>query len=182
METRVLKLSSVKAGGSAGTNTLKYRLGLPSQWVKAMGLDGAEQDLLVGFDGTQITIRKNLTSQIDQFLGQAVAQNHKVWEYHYYNGKSLCSRIVADFTACAIRVENKPDALLIHTAFGATESPAWSDFIDFLEERCVPRKREGIADYLATLGLKKYDPVEITSAIQGRMAEDQQWLEVVERW
>ena len=50
----------------------------------------------------------------------------------------------------------------------------------FLEERCVPRQREGIREYLETLGLDEYDPWEIIKRTQGRMAEDQQWIEVVE--
>ena len=50
----------------------------------------------------------------------------------------------------------------------------------FLEERCVPRQRDGIQEYLEALGLDEYDPWEIVKHTQGRMAEDQQWIEVVE--
>ena len=48
----------------------------------------------------------------------------------------------------------------------------------FLEERCVPRQREGLQDYLEALGLDHYDPLEIVLRTEGRMAEDQQWLSV----
>ena len=58
--------------------------------------------------------------------------------------------------------------------------PTWVDLMAFLEERCVPRQREGIREYLDTLGLDEYDPWEIVKHTQGRMAEDQQWIEVVE--
>lgn len=50
----------------------------------------------------------------------------------------------------------------------------------FLEERCIPRQREGIREYLDALGLDEYDPWEIVKCTQGRMAEDQQWIEVTE--
>ncbi len=181
METRILKISSCKAGGSAGAQTLKYRVNLPSQWIRAMGLDGQEQELLMGFDGEQITIRKNFATEIDRFLAQAIAQGHDVFEYRYYNGDQLCSRIMADFTAYSIRVENQQDALVVHMAFGVTPNPSWPDFMAFLEERCVPSTREGLGDYLSTIGLDRYDPVSIVAVTQGRMAEDKQWLEVVKR-
>ena len=50
----------------------------------------------------------------------------------------------------------------------------------FLEERCIPRQRDGIREYLGVLGLDEYDPWEIIKRTKGRMAEDQQWIEVVE--
>lgn len=65
------------------------------------------------------------------------------------------------------------------TAFGANELPTWEDFELFLEERCVPRERAGLREYLEALGLEEYDPLDIVRKTQGRMAEDDQWLEVL---
>ena len=56
--------------------------------------------------------------------------------------------------------------------------PTWSDFEAFLEERCVPRQRAGLREYLEALGLEEYDPLAIVQRTQGRMAEDDQWMEV----
>ena len=50
----------------------------------------------------------------------------------------------------------------------------------FLEERCIPRQRAGLREYLETLGLSEYDPIAIIQKTKGRMAEDAQWLEVQE--
>jgi len=35
----------------------------------------------------------------------------------------------------------------------------WNE--EFLEERCIPRSRAGLREYLETLVLEEYDPVEI---------------------
>jgi len=47
-----------------------------------------------------------------------------------------------------------------------------------LEERCIPRGRVGLREYLEIIGLDEYDPWEIVKKTQGRMAEDQQWIEI----
>ena len=63
---------------------------------------------------------------------------------------------------------------------GKNRLPTWEDLQNFLEERCIPRQREGLRAYLDALGLDEYDPWEIVRRTQGRMAEDQQWIEVVQ--
>lgn len=65
---------------------------------------------------------------------------------------------------------------LLHTAFGCNKAPSWEDYQAFLEDRCIPRARAGLRDYLATIGLEEYDPLEIIKKTSGRMAEDHQWI------
>jgi len=48
-----------------------------------------------------------------------------------------------------------------------------------LQERCLPKERAGLPEYLETIGVGEYDPVEIINKTAGRMAEDNQWLEMV---
>lgn len=43
-----------------------------------------------------------------------------------------------------------------------------------------PESRAGLREYLEAIGLEEYDPLEIIRKTAGRMAEDQQWLEVEE--
>ena len=43
----------------------------------------------------------------------------------------------------------------------------------------VFHERAGIREYLEALGLVEYDPLEIIKRTQGRMAEDDQWIEVL---
>ena len=44
----------------------------------------------------------------------------------------------------------------------------------------MPRQRAGLREYLEALGLEEYDPLAIIKKTGGRMAEDQQWLEIRE--
>ena len=64
----------------------------------------------------------------------------------------------------------------IKTAFGNNPVPSWEDFQRFLAERCIPRQRAGLREYLEALGLDTYDPLAIIEKTGGHMAEDQQWL------
>jgi hypothetical protein len=66
----------------------------------------------------------------------------------------------------------------VKTAFGNNLLPTWEDFQFFLQERCIPRQRAGLQEYLETIGVSEYDPVEIINKTAGRMAEDNQWLEM----
>jgi|SRR5699024_1168160 len=58
METRKRKLMINKAGGTAGKDSVNYRVSLPAPWVKAMGLDRDDRDLELRFDGEKITIER----------------------------------------------------------------------------------------------------------------------------
>lgn len=104
-------------------------------------------------------------------------QGHDVRILRYYDDKTLCSTIYADFTNQTLVVENE-DVLMIKTAFGNNRKPNWSDFQNFLSERCIPRQRAGLREYLEAWGLEEYDPVSIIQKTEGRMAEDQQWLTI----
>ena len=68
----------------------------------------------------------------------------------------------------------------VKTAFGKNRFPSWADLESFLEERCIPRQRAGMREYLETLELDEYEPIAIIRKTQGRMAEDDQWMEVRE--
>lgn len=103
--------------------------------------------------------------------------NHCLYRIGYYDKHKLCTVIYADFTDKTLKIENRTDDL-IKTAFGANAQPSWKDFEDFLEERCVPRNRMGIREYLEEIGVDEYEPFEIVQKTQGRMAEDKQWLKI----
>lgn len=106
-----------------------------------------------------------------------LAQGHDVRILRLYDGNILCSTIYADFTEQAVAAENQA-VPLIKTAFGNRPLPTWADFQNFLAERCIPRQRAGLREYLEALGLDEYDPLAIIEKTGGRMAEDQQWLTI----
>ena len=176
MEQRLGKISSCKAGGTAGSGAKTYKLSLPTTWVSAMGLT-EERQVMLCFDGEVITVRP--IQSMEQYRNARLAQRHKLLEIRYYNGDALCTVIYADQTAKDLQIENHTSNL-VKTAFGKNLLPSWTDLEAFLEERCIPRQRAGLREYLEALGLDEYEPLVIIRKTQGRMAEDDQWLEVQE--
>lgn len=177
MERRIAKLIVGKAGGTASKDSKTYKVSLPSKWVAELGLTDSKME--ISFDGGRIIISPHLS--MDKFLDNKKLLGHKLMKLEFYDGEILCTRIVADFTDKTLSVQNTTERI-VKTAFGKNEVPTWEDFQNFLEERCVPQSRSGIREYLETIGVESYKPLEIIKKTNGRMAEDNQWLkwEVIE--
>lgn len=177
METRAGKITVSQAGGTAGIGSKTYKLSLPSAWVVAMDLAGTGGHVTLSFDGEAITIRPK--QSMEQYRLSRLAQGHALLEIRYYNGNALCTLIYADKTVRDLCAENYTEQA-VKTAFGKKPVPSWTDLELFLEERCIPRQRAGLREYLEALGLDEYDPLAIIQKTKGRMAEDDQWMEVQE--
>ncbi|MCD7845956.1 MAG: hypothetical protein LUG57_08955 [Oscillospiraceae bacterium] len=175
MERRVAKVNFSAAGGTAGGNAKTCKITLPNSWLRALGIDEAHPRMEIDFDGAQICLVPYL--DFDSFAEAKAELGHQLYTLRFYDAEQLCSTILADFTERTVRVCNE-DVALIKTAFGKNEMPSWADFERFLEERCVPRSRAGLREYLEAIGVSEYDPMAIIRKTKGRMAEDQQWLEV----
>lgn len=173
MERRIAKINISSAGGTASSGSRTCKVTLPTSWVEEMGIDRDRRELELTFDGTTITLSRRLSGP--EFAARRLARRHEVRVLRLYDGDTLCSTIYADFTGQAVAVENQP-VPLVKTAFGNNPLPSWEDFQRFLEERCVPRQRAGLREYLEALGLEEYDPLAIIEKTGGRMAEDRQWL------
>lgn len=171
------KINISKAGGSAGAGARTCKVTLPTTWLSTMGLGSERRGAILTFDGEQIVLSPVLS--MEEYAGKKQAMGHQVLELRYYDDTRLCTLIYADFSDMTLQAENYTD-LLIKTAFGKKVLPIWQDFQTFLEERCIPRGRVGIREYLMDIGLSEYDPLEIVKRTEGRMAEDDQWLEVRE--
>ena len=113
----------------------------------------------------------------EQFKTQKRAQGHEVWRLAFYDAGLLSTTIYADFSDETLAAENHIENP-VKTAFGNNLSPSWADFQAFLAERCIPAQRAGLREYLTAIGLDEYVPMEIIKKTQGRMAEDDQWLEM----
>lgn len=179
MEERKAKILINRAGGNAGAQSKGYRVALPSAWMKSLGITENDREVLLQFGGECITLRRPGPSGYEAFLREARRQGHELLRLHYYDGDTLCTKICADKVTRCLAVDNLVDDPL-STAFGVNTSPTWEDLEDFLEERCVPRQRDGLQYYLRELGLDHYDPLAIVRKTQGRMAEDNCWLDIVE--
>lgn len=175
MEKRYGKINISAAGGTAGKGSKTYKITLPSSWLLEMDLNQNNRQVELSFDGDSITIEKR--SSMDEFISKKRAKNHELKMIYYYDADNLCTSICADFTDKILYAENHTEDL-IKTSFGKKEIPLWEDFLSFLEERCIPRERAGIREYLETIGIEEYDPIEIIYRTAGRMAEDQQWLKI----
>lgn len=173
MERRIAKMNISFAGGTASSGSKTCKVTLPTSWVEAMEIDESHRELELVFDGTSITLSRRLSGP--EFAARQLATGHEVRVLRLYDGDTLCSTVYADFTGQTLAVENQP-VPLVKTAFGNNPLPAWEDFQQFLEERCIPRQRAGLREYLEALGLDTYDPLAIIEKTGGHMAEDQQWL------
>lgn len=175
MDKRISKIITSSAGGTAGKGSKTYKVSIPSKWINKMNL--SERKIELYFDGEKIIISPHLS--FDEFLKVRKNARHKMLIFEYYNGDDLCTKICADYSDKDLVAENHTDNL-VKTAFGKNEAPTWQDFENFLEERCVPKSRSGIREYLETIGVEEYIPLEIIKKTKGRMAEDNQWIEIKE--
>mgnify|MGYP000002990797 FL=1 len=175
MESRMANIIFNKAGGNAGADSKGCKLSLPSSWVKQLGISELDREVGIDFDGEKIIVSKR--AAIGEFIETKLHKGHHVALLDFFDGSALCTRIAADFTDKTIAAENA-DCPLIKTAFGKKPFPDWDDFNEFLESRCVPRGRAGLREYLEALGLDEYDPLEIIKITHGRMAEDDQWINI----
>ena len=179
METRTGNLIISTSGGTAGGIANNYKISLPSTWVKELGLGAENRQMELNFDGTSITITKKLS--FFEFLEANRQVIHKLLLVSCYSGPLLCARIAADANSIELRMLNRnlvSDFLKL--PFGNNQNPSWEDYLHFLESRCIPRTRAGLREYLETIGVDHYDPLEIIRKTQGRMAEDDLWLTVEE--
>lgn len=175
MERRTAKVNISSAGGTAAKGSKTYKITLPTKWVETMGINEERREVELTFDGTAVTLFRRLNGP--EFAERQLAQGHQIRVLRLYDGDELCSTVYADFTQQAVVVENETVSH-VKTAFGNNLFPDWEDFQGFLVERCIPRQRAGLREYLEALGLDEYDPVTIIEKTGGRMAEDQQWLTI----
>ena len=175
METRNAKLIVNKSGGTASEKSKTYRVTIPNSWVEQLGISEDNREIELSFNGSEITVRRKQTMQ----EYKDTHNRNKLLQLQFYHGDSLCTTILADETAEKVLIENHTSDPL-YTAFGVNENPGWQDYQSFLEERCIPKSRAGLKEYLNAIGVDEYNPVEIIRKTKGKMAEDQSWLEVTE--
>lgn len=175
MEKRSGKIIIQAPGGTAAKGSYTYKLSIPSSWIKDMGISENDRQVDLCFDGTSISVSKRLS--IDEYISISKTKKHDLYELLFHDGQILCTKIVADYTEKTICVENYIDDF-IRTAFGNNLIPTWNDYEAFLEDRCIPRSRAGLREYLETIGVDRYNPLDIIKKTAGRMSEDNQWLKV----
>ena len=154
-------------------------MALPSAWINELGIDEGSCEVVLQFDGESITIRRAVSGGYSDFMDTARQNGHELLVLHFYDSDALRTKICVDRTTRTLAIENHT-ADVLRTAFGVDQNPTWNDLQEFLESRCVPRQRDGLRYYLAEFGLEKYEPLEIIRKTEGRMAEDNCRLVIVE--
>ena len=66
----------------------------------------------------------------------------------------------------------------VFRAFGNNLTPTYDDYLEFLESRCFPRTRDKIKIELDRIGVPFYDPYLIVEKTEGRMGEDDFWIQI----
>jgi len=175
MDKRKAKVNISHAGGTAAQGARTFKVTLPNTWMDDMNINMEARELELTYDGKQIIINKCVEGE--EFALLKKEQAHDVRLFYYYDNNLLCTEIYADFTDKTLSVKNYSTDP-VKTAFGKKTLPSWNDLQTFLEERCIPRDRAGLQEYLEIYGLFEYDPLEIIKKTSGRMAEDDHWLEM----
>lgn len=177
MEYRTGKVIVSSAGGTAASGSKTYKVSIPSLWIKEMGIDENKRNIELMFDGNGIYITAE--KSIEEFVSQKKTIGHQLKKFSFFGDNELCSIICADFTDETLKVQNYTDDI-VKTAFGNNKLPTWEEFMDFLEERCIPKERSGVREYLEAIGVAEYNPLEIIRKTKGKMAEDKQWIDIEE--
>lgn len=94
--------------------------------------------------------------------------------------QKVCTEIYVDYRDKKVKIINRTDDIM-KRAFGVNENPAWEDYEEFIEGRCMPRSRAMQKAVFARLGLGGYDPLEIAEKNCGRTAEDNQYIKFTRR-
>lgn len=161
---RLAKLIVNRSGGTASEGARTYRVTLPNEWVKLIGLGEENRECEISLEGGGIFIRPKMLD------------THDIVRISVFENDTLLSVITADYTARCVWTEDHTDDVL-RRPFG-NSLPTWEVYEDFLESRCMPRTRAGLDDYLEAIGLYEYEPLEIIRKTGGTMAEDHIRLEV----
>ncbi len=115
---------------------------------------------------------------ISKILQEYRRKKSVVREIEFMHDDKMCTRILIYFIEERIEIENHTDDN-IDRAFGCVEHPTWEQFMNFIEERCFPRTRDGMKNILRDLEIQSYDPWQIIQKTEGRMAEDRHWIRFV---
>ena len=59
MENRTAKIIVNTPGGTASKGSTTYKISLPTSWIEQLGIDSADRNVELAFDGEKITITIN---------------------------------------------------------------------------------------------------------------------------
>ena len=95
----------------------------------------------------------------------------------YMHKNEKCTMIDVDERNRQVQIKNYvKDYMLM--AFGKEEHPTFEQYEAFIESRCFPKSRDKMKLMLKDLDIPFYEPFLIIQKTEGRMAEDDFWIEI----
>lgn len=127
--------------------------------------------------GPIITLVKILNDHPELVQNLEIPEKELPMRLWYYYKNEVCTIIDVDERNHIVKMYNytKDDML---KAFGKRDVINYEMYEEFLESRCFPKERDKIKLKLKELDLPFYDPLMIIEKTQGRMVEDEFWIEI----
>lgn len=122
----------------------------------------------------ELTYWKRLNKDFN--ITQEELEKYKV-RYDYMLDRQITTSILVDFKNENVIAKNYSSHPM-KRAFGVKRKPTWEDFVEFVEERCVPKSRDHMKLILRDYGLSTFDPFSIIEKTGGRMAEDNRYIRI----
>ena len=127
--------------------------------------------------GPIVLLIEMLNHDMDYVVSQEIPPKELPIRMWYMYKNKPCTLIDVDEAKKIVRIKNYVDNVQF-TAFGSNTEPSIADYEDFLESRCLPKSRDKIKLELKELDIPFYDPYLIIKKTQGRMAEDDFWIQI----
>lgn len=89
----------------------------------------------------------------------------------------LCTVIDVDDIKQQVKIKNFVPNIMFR-AFGKIDNPDYKMYEEFIESRCFPRTRDKMKLILEDMNLPFYDSFLIIEKTNGRMAEDDFWIDI----
>ena len=161
---------------------LRKTLGLTQK--EFASLAGVSHKTVERWESTEDPITGPVTALVRILWEQPkIAEYYSVPEKHfpmrlwYMHRNEVCTLIDVDEMRREVQIRNYTNRIQ-YRAFGVNGEPSFEEYQEFLESRCFPRSGDKMKIRLQELGIPFYDPLLIIEKTQGRMAEDEFWLQV----
>ena len=126
--------------------------------------------------GPIVTLVKLMNENIDIVEELKIPEKKYPLRLTYMFRNQICTIIDVDERERRVKIYNYTNKLIFR-AFGKIEKPTYEQYEEFLESRCFPRTRDKMKIILQELDIPFYDPYMIVEKTQGRMVEDDFWID-----
>ena len=127
--------------------------------------------------GPIVTLLKLLSDDPELAVRMEIPERKLPMRLWYYHRNFVCTIIDVDERNRKICVHNFTKDYMMR-AFGNAKEVTYEQYEEFLESRCFPAQRDKMKLILKDLDLPFYDPLMIIEKTEGKMAEDEFWIQI----